>query len=618
MYGWKGKLLRVDLSNQQFREEVIPQEVLHQFIGGKGLGTYYLYREVPPRINPLDSANRFYLAAGPAQGTHIPITGRIAAVSKSPLTSLYIDSQMGGHLGPQLKRAGYDLLIIQGKSEKPVWIHISPEGHAINDATHLWGKTTHEAELSLRKEDSNTQVISTGPAGEHLVRFACLTHNYFRNFGRGGLGAVFGSKQLKAIAIQAENMWIPTPDSDKELALLKTLAQRSRKAKRRGHSLHYHGTPWLVDYANSIGMFPTRNFQATHFEKHKDISDESLDKKYHDEKRRTPCENCVISCAWTFKKSDFKWAPAGITGKIAIPEYETLGLMGGNLGIADTLAIIHANHLCNALGLDTISTGNVIGFLMELSQKGLLPDELKGAKIEFGDASGVLKLLPQIANREGIGDRLAQGTRQFASELGVKAKQVAVHTKGLEYPAWDPRGKLGLGLSYATAAAGSSHLRGWPSTTEPPNASATTVLDSLIEQQNLKVLKDSLIICHFTHSISPRLGIKGCAEILETATGVKSTKESVNEVADRIWLLARMFNNREYDDAPRGYDILPQRFMSEPIPGGPTKGYTAFISPEDFEDSLSELYKRRGCDVDGRPTKTAIQKLGLAKIGSLS
>ncbi len=616
MFGWQGKLLRVDLTTQQIREEAIPQEVLHQFIGGKGLGTYYLYQEVPPRINPLDPMNRFYLAAGPAQGTRIPITGRIAAVSKSPLTNLYIDSQMGGNLGPQLKRAGYDLLIIQGKSEKPAWIQISPNGHAVNDATDLWGKTTHETELALRKADPNTQVLSTGPAGEHLVRFACLTHNYFRNFGRGGLGAVFGAKQLKAIAIQTEKVWIPTPDSEKELSLLKKLAQRSRKAKRRGHSLHYHGTPWLVDYANSIGMFPTRNFQATHFEGHKEISDESIEKKYHDDKRRTPCEGCVISCAWTFKKPDFKWAPAGQTGKIAIPEYETLGLMGGNLGIADTHAIIHANHLCNALGLDTISIGNVIGFLMELSQKGLLPDELKGAKIEFGDANSVLELLPKIANREGIGDRLAQGTRQFASELDGEAHQVAVHTKGLEYPAWDPRGKLGLGLSYATAAAGPSHLRGWPSTTEPPNASATTVLDSLLEQQNLKVLKDSLIICHFTHSISPRLGIKGCAEILETVTGAKATKESVNEAANRIWLLARMFNNREYDDAPRRYDVLPHRFMNEPIPDGPTKGYTAFISHKDFEESLTEFYKRRGCDTDGRPTKITIQNLGLAKMMS--
>jgi aldehyde:ferredoxin oxidoreductase len=339
-----------------------------------------------------------------------------------------------------------------------------------------------------------------------------------------------------------------------------------------------------------------------------------LDKKYHDAKRRKPCEGCVISCAWTFKNPTFQWAPAEQTGEVALPEYETLGLIGGNLGIDNPLGVIHANHLCNILGLDTISAGNVIGFLMELSQHELLPRKLRDAKIEFGDVDSVLKLLPKIANRDGIGDRLAQGTRQFAFELGKDAHKVALHTKGLEFPAWDPRGKLGLGLSYVTAAAGASHLRGWPSTTKPPNASAASVLDSLVEQQNLKVIKDSMVICHFTHSISPRLGLKDCAEILSTVTGIETTVDSVNQVADRIWLLARLFNNREYDDAPRQYDVLPYRFMNEPIPDGPTKGFTAFISSDDFEESLTELYKRRGCDPEGRPTNDAIQKLGLADI----
>jgi aldehyde:ferredoxin oxidoreductase len=562
--------------------------------------------------------NRFYLAAGPAQGTHVPITGRCAAVSKSPLTGLYIDSSMGGYLGPELKRAGFDLLIVQGQSEQRVLIEVHSDRHAIKDARDLWGMTTHETELTLRKHDSKTQVISTGPAGERGVGVACLTHNYFRNFGRGGLGAVFGSKNLKAITIRGEKRWLPVPDTDQERELLKHLSQRARKAKQKGHSLHYHGTPWLVDYSNNIGMFPTKNFQYTQFDGYTNITDEAIEAKYADKKRRTPCENCVISCAWTLKDPQFPDIPPISIGKVGIPEYETLGLMGGNLGIDDIAAIVRFNHECNALGLDTISTGNTIGFLMELTQKKLLPNQFKADRISFGDEKAVLNLIPKIAYREGIGDLLANGVRAFAQHLGEKAEAIAIHTKGLEFPAWDPRGKLGLGLSYATAAAGASHLRGWPSTTKPPETSAVTVLDSLIEQQNLKILKDSLIICHFTHSISPRLGIKDCAKILETVTGTPATVESVNQVADRIWLLARMFNIREYEQPPRHYDVLPPRFLHETVPEGPTKGFTAFTTKEDFAQSLTQLYQRRGCDPEGHPTETTLKALGLADIVAAS
>ncbi len=613
MFGWTGKLLRVDLSTEKISEEVIPEEILHQFIGGKGIGTYYLFKEVPPRIDPLGPLNRFYLVTGPLQGTKIPITGRCAAVSKSPLTQLYIDSQIGGHLGPELKRAGYDMLIIQGKAGKPVWINISPDERAINDATQLWGKTTHETELALRKAEPKTRVISTGPAGEKLVRFACLTHNFFRNFGRGGLGTVFGSKQLKAVAIRGDKRQISTPDSRKELELVKQLSHRAKKAKERGHSLHFHGTSWLVPYANETGQFPTHNFQTTYFEGHEKISAEQLEASVDNQTRRTPCELCVISCAWTIKK-EFPWAPTEKTGEIAMPEYESLGMIGGNLGIDDPQTIIQVNHFCNTIGLDVISTGNVIGLLMEVTQRGLLPKDLQPLGIQFGDKEGLVNLLHKIVAREGIGDILANGTRMFAEQLGPEVEAIAIHGKGLEVPAWDPRGKRGLGLSYVTAAAGASHLRGWPRTTKPPNDKAITVLNSLIEEQNLKILKDSLVICHFTHSISPKFSIKDCMMVLETVTGISASMELVTQAAERIWLLARLFNIREYDNPPREYDILPPRFMKEPVPDGPTKGYTAFINQQDFDESLTELYKRRGCDQDGRPTQEVLQKLGLTTL----
>jgi aldehyde:ferredoxin oxidoreductase len=512
-----------------------------------------------------------------------------------------------------LKRAGYDLLVIQGKSEQPVWLNISPDEIAIRDAGHLWGKTTHEAELALRKEDSKRGVLSIGPAGERLVRFACLTHNYFRNFGRGGLGAVFGAKQLKAIAVRGNSEGIPIPDPDQVDALSKQLIGRARAAKEKGHDLHYHGTPWLVWRSNNAGMFPTRNFQTTHFEHHLKLSPDRLEGIFAQNRRRQPCERCPISCSWVITKT-FPWAPGEETGAVPVPEYETLGLLGGNLGLADAEAVIQANHLCNILGLDTISTGNVIGLLMELESRGELPAIYQKESIEFGDGDGVIQLVRKIGLREGLGDNLAEGTMRFAQKIGTKATPLAMHVKGLEFPAWDPRGKLGLGLSYATAAAGASHLRGWPVTSETPQKSAVSVLPSLVEQQDLKILKDSLIICHFTHSIDPPLDNKDCANIYNVVTGENASEDAVRGIAARIWLLARLFNIREFDIDPRHFDQLPVRLMKEPVPSGPTKGRTAFVSRQDFEKCLTELYHLRGCDDKGHPTPTVINRLGLEKL----
>ncbi len=612
MYGWTGTLLRVDLTKKEFKEETIPQEILSSFLGGKGLATFYLYREVSTGTDPLGPENRFILATGPTQGTRIPITGRCTAVSKSPLTGLYIDSNMGGFFGPELKRAGYDMLIIQGQSTSPVLVQISPGTVKIQDATRYWGKTTQEVEAHLRAKDPKTSVLSIGPAGEKLVKIASLTHEYFRTLGRGGLGAVWGAKHLKALTVRGQSAPIPTPDRARELELIKNLAKRARKAKEKGHSLHYHGTPWLIEYSNSVGMLPTRNFQAAHFEKVESITAEGIEAATHEKLQRRPCEGCVISCSWTIHHP-FPWMQSTNLEIVAKPEYETLAMMGSNLGISDAESVIRLNHLCNLHGLDTISTGNVLGLLMELTERDLLPPHLKTEGVSFGDSQGAIELVQKITERKGIGDRLAEGSRQLAHNLGTDARALALHGRGLEYPAWDPRGKLGLGLSYATAAAGASHLRGWPRTQDTPHKSAVTVLDSLILEQNLKILKDSLIICHFTHSITPRLSIPDCATIFETATGHKATPESVTEIANRIWILARLFNIREYTESPRSYDQLPPRFLYEPIPDGPTKGCTAFVNIQDFETSLTELYHRRGCDTEGQPSKATLSRLGLTR-----
>lgn len=597
------KLLRINLTNKHISKETIPEEVVWKYMGGTGFITYYLYKELEAKIDPLSPQNKIIIAPGPIQGTKIPISGRYAMGAKSPLTGLFLDCNVGGFFGPEIRKAGYDLIIIEGKSEKPVYISIKDDNVEIKDASHLWGKMTHETEDIIRddEQDKKIKVLAIGPAGENLVKISCTTSDRFRNAGRGGMGAVFGSKNLKAIAVRGTRQ----PKNGNPEAIEKVreeLMSRSKSARDNGHLLHYHGTSWLVDLACSLDQFPTRNFQAGEFEEHKKINHETFDRKY--KRYRKPCYNCPVACSELLDASSFEWTDEK---RIAKPEYETLGMIGGNCGIGDAEAIIHANYLCNQLGLDTISTGSAIAMTMEAVEKGFINDK-KYADIRFGNAEKLLELIEMIAYRRDIGNILAEGIVYASKQWNCE--HLAVHSKGLPFAAWDPRGKLGLGLSYATAAVGASHLRGWPSTTEVPDKSALVVLDSLIEQQDLKTIKDSLTICHFTHSIDPPLNIEDTAKIASAVWDRAVSVAEIFEIAKRIWILKRLFNIREYGaQPPKKFDTLPPRFMKEPLPSGRAAGRTAFISEEDFEKSLLTLYKKRGLDENGTPTPETIEKL---------
>ncbi|MHA1691743.1 MAG: aldehyde ferredoxin oxidoreductase C-terminal domain-containing protein, partial [Candidatus Heimdallarchaeaceae archaeon] len=368
--------------------------------------------------------------------------------------------------------------------------------------------------------------------------------------------------------------------------------------------LHKHGTSWLVNIANHNTQFPTRNFQSGEFEDHEKITHEVLDKLYR--RFRRPCFQCPIACSETLDASDFEWTDEK---EIAKPEYETLGMMGGNLGIGDIETIIHVNYLCNQLGLDTISTGSSIAMVMEAVEKGLLKGE-EFENIRFGNKEAIFDLIHKIANREGLGDILADGIVYASKKWNIE--HLAIHSKGLPFAAWDPRGKLGLGLSYATAAVGASHLRGWPATREIPDRSALEIIDSLVHEQDVKTIKDSLTICHFTHSISPPLKFEGCRRIAEAVWDKSVTDEELTNIARRIWLLKRMFNIREYGDKkPFEFDTLPKRFLTEPLPSGRAKGKTAFVNKEDFKKSMLALYEKRGLDKEGYPKAEEIKKLEL-------
>jgi len=602
-------LLRINLTEKISEVEEIPTSIVYDYMGGTGYITYFLYKELEPNIDPLSEKNKIIIAPGPIQGTKIPVSGRYAMGTKSPLTGLFLDCNAGGFLGPEIRFAGYDLIIIEGRSSNPVYISINDNNIQIKNAKNLWGKYVNETELLIReKEDEpKMRVLSIGPAGENLVKFACTTSDNFRNAGRGGLGAVLGSKNLKAIGIKGSKQ--PNNGNKSKIeSIRKDIIRRAKKAKNEGHLLHKHGTSWLVKVSSHLDHYPTRNWMAGEFEDVDKLGHETIAELY--KRFRRPCYQCPIACSETLDASVFDWVEND-RKEIAKPEYETLAMLGGNCGINDVETVIQANYLCNELGLDTISTGSAIAMIMEAKEKGLVEGTAFDG-VEFGNKEKVLELIKKIAYRKDIGDILAEGIAQAAEIWGIQ--DLAIHVKKLPFAAWDPRAKLGLGLSYAVAAVGASHLRGWPSTRDfPDNKSAVEVIDSLIEQQDLKTIKDCLTICHFTHSIQPALQFKDCIDISSAMWDREVTDEELTDIARRVWILKRMFNIREFGDKkPIEFDYLPKRFMEEPLPSGRAEGSTAFKNEQDFIKSRAILYEKRGLDKDGFPIAEELERLGIS------
>ncbi|MHA1200429.1 MAG: aldehyde ferredoxin oxidoreductase family protein [Candidatus Heimdallarchaeaceae archaeon] len=599
------RILRINLTNRKISKEEISEEICKKYIGGTGFIAHYLYKELDPKTEALSPENKIIIAPGPAQGTKIPITGRYVVGALSPLTDHFIDSHVGGFLGPEIRFAGYDLIIIEGKSAKPVYVSIKDDQVEIKDAKHLWGMISYKTEDKV-KEDENEpkmRVMCIGPAGENLVTIACPNADSHRNPGRGGLGAVFGSKNLKAIGVKGSTR--PTNGNQEKIEVLrKEYVARARKNIKAGKGMDKYGTSNAVAFSNEMSQYPTRNWQSGEFEGKEGLSGVTMDEKYTVYKR--PCYQCPIGCSATFDGKDFDWTEKE---EIARPEYETLALLGGNCGIDDFDTVIRANYLCNQLGLDTISAGSAIGMVMEAVEKGLLKGpEFEG--IKFGADEKVFEMLEMIAYRKGFGDILARGVAQAAEHWGIE--DLAIHVKGLPFAAWDPRGRLGLGLSYSTSSVGASHLRGWPATSEVPDKSAVDVVDSLIEQQDYKTLLDCLVVCSFSYALDDGFKYIERQRIMEALWDRDVSKEEMMEIAQRVWITMRMFNVKRYGDKkPIDYDILPKRLMNEPLPSGRAKGSKAFISEEDYNISLQLVYEKRGLDEYGIPKEEEVKKLGI-------
>jgi len=592
LFGWFGKALRVNLNTGDIKEEEIEKKLLTAWLGGRGLGTHMVYCEVPADGNPLGVENKLVFATGPLTGTSFPGSGRFSVSAKSPLTGTIFDSNAGGTWGVRLKSCGFDLLIIEGASATPVFLSIRDGVASLEEAGELWGKDVLETNQALTsKLGKAVSVACIGPAGENQVKFAAIMNDGHRALGRGGLGAVMGAKKLKAIAVSG-NKKVAVADSDK-MDLVVYEANKWVKANPiTSKGLPEFGTPVLVHLFNELGVFPTCNFQGSQFAGAGKISGEAIAETIYS--GRKGCYRCPVQCSRMIKIGNFTMAG---------PEYESLWALGPECGIDDLEVIAKANHLCNLLGLDTISTGVTIGCAMELEERELLKTGLK-----FGDAVGLLQVIKQIAKREGVGELLAEGSRRLADNCGCP--QYGMQVKGLELPAYDPRGMQGMGLGFATSNRGACHLRAYM--VGPEALGVPKMVDRFstggkagltITQQNINAAVDSLSICRF---INLAVSEEYFARALSAATGVNYQPQDLHRIGERIWNLEKLYNLRAGVDS--SFDTLPPRLLKEPIAEGPSLGRTVELEP-----MLAEYYRFRGWDEAGIPTPKKLQELELGE-----
>ncbi|MCT4660259.1 MAG: aldehyde ferredoxin oxidoreductase family protein [Tissierellales bacterium] len=596
MYGYNGRYLRINLSTKEFKVEDLNLDVAKKYIGGRGLGTKFMMDEVDPKVDALSPENKLMVVTGPLTGTATPTGGRYMVVTKSPLTGTIASSNSGGFFGAELKFAGYDMVIFEGKAEKPIYVNIEDDKVEFIDADHIWGKLVGETtDILQEKHGEKSKVLTIGPAGENLSNIAAIMNCKDRAAGRSGVGAVMGSKNLKALVVRGTNK-VQVKDEAALKEVFKESVAKIRKNPVSGEGLPTYGTAILVNVINENGSYPCNNFQTSYDERADEISGETMKEDFL--VKRTACYRCPIACG--------RWCK--VDGQeMAGPEYETLWAFGSDCGIHDLGEVIKANHWCNELGLDTISAGCTLAAAMELRELGLVkPEEINGTPLEFGNADAVVEWTKKLAYRDGFGDKLAEGSYRLAEMYG--RADLSMSVKKQELPAYDPRGIQGQGLQYATSNRGGCHVRGYlisPEILGLPEKLDRLSLDGKAfwakAFQDLTASIDSLGMCLFT---SFALGAPDYARLVNAVCGTEHTEESIMEAGERIWNIEKMFN-LESGISPKE-DKLPKRLLEEPIPEGPSKGWT-----HKLEELLPEYYEIRGWGKDGIPTEDRLQKLGL-------
>ena len=592
MNGWNGKILEIDLATLTHKSYPLDMEMARQYIGGRGLGARLIWDLVGPEVDPLSPENVLIFANGPLTGTGYQTSNRFSVTTKSPLTGTILDANSGGYWGMQFKRTGYDVLIVHGKAQKPVWIEIKGDQVAFHDASELWGMRVFALTEKLGQNNNKRNVLCIGPAGENLTRIAAIMNDRERALARGGPGAVMGSKNLKAIVVEGSER----PEiEDKER--FKFMLYETRKllaaSPLTSQALPEFGTVVLMNIMNTIGALSTRNHQQTQFEGAEAISGEELTEKYL--VKNASCWACPIGCTRISRTEKVEGEG---------PEFETTWAFGAQCGIDNLPAIIEANSLCNDLGLDTISTGSTIACAMELSEKGVIDSDLR-----FGRADLLARCVEDMAYRRDLGAEMADGSLRLATKYGHP--ELSMSAKGLEMPAYDPRGMQGQGLLYATSNRGGCHMRG--------NMVGLEVLglpklidrfqvqgksSFVILHQNSSAAIDSLVICKFTN-----MGVADeyFARVLSAVTGVQYATGDMIKVGERVWNLERLYNLRE--GFTKKDDTLPPRLLQEAPIDGPSQGWVVQLEP-----MLKEYYRSRGWDEEGVPKRRKLEELGLEKL----
>ncbi|MBI5001308.1 MAG: aldehyde ferredoxin oxidoreductase family protein [Euryarchaeota archaeon] len=581
------RCIKVDLTKGT-SEVCEPDKALQRdFVGGKGLGLALLCGS--GLAEPFSPANPLIFLTGPLTGTSINTSNRSCAVTRSPLTGGFLDSHAGGHYGTAIKRAGYDYIYIKGAAKSPVYVRVTPKGAEILEASNLWGKGCIETENALQGRHPGSKVASIGPAGEKLVRFACITTEKYRQYGRGGAGAVMGSKNLKAVVVEGKekiNYHNPDEFSNLNKVLLKELMAHPNRQRR-----YDLGTTMWIRMGQEMGHFlPTRNFKMGEFPGYERLTSETM--KNDLGWKSCGCLNCAIQCS-----KMAKWDGKEVEG----PEYETVAYLGSGCEIADAKAVAEANLLCDDLGLDTISAGVTISFAMEAAEKGLLSAEDNRA-IKFGSSESLLALVKKIAMREGIGDILAEGTRIASRKIGKGSDYFAIQIAGMEISGVNPLGCYSMALALATSDF-ASHTRFWSATDEMSGRLALETLPKYTaDGQDDVNVRNCLIVCDFLP-----FGLDRLAPFVEAGTGQKTTREILMAVGERIHALARAYNMRA--GRTHADDALPARFHEEEMCAGLLRGKR--LTREFFEGQLQEYYRLRGWDEQGRPTNETMERLGI-------
>lgn len=603
MKGVWGNLLDIDLTSGKTKNIVVADEIFKKYLGGRGLGARLLFDLLPPNTEALSPENVLLFLTGPLTGSTAVGSSKFVVVTKSPLTRGWCDSYSSGRIAVEIKKAGYDGLVIRGKANHPCYLKIRDEGIEIREADSIWGKDSFETEKTLKEKDPSLGVSSIGPAGENLCKFACINSDLYRQAGRGGVGAVMGSKRLKAIVVKGKK-GMDLHDRKKMAELNRKNYQRAQKSQVAQARMKY-GTPLTLNITHAGGILPTKNFQFGTWEK----ALEKIDSigVHKSLKSHKACISCFVGCGLITEAEEGRYKGIRVEG----PEYETLGMFGSNLLIDSLPTIIQANVLCDKLGLDTISAGNVIGFMMECFEKGFLsPKVTEGFELHYGDEEAALAAIEMMARRKGLGNIMAEGVKAAAERIGEGSDRFAMHVKGLEFPAYDPRGAFGSGLSYAVSPRGACHRRAWPPAKEilggyPPftTEGKAEMIKGLYDEN---CVLHSLLVCDMPAKFTP-LSLNDYADYFQAVTGESVSHNDFLNIAGRIETLIRMFNVRE--GFARQDDTLPYRTLFEPLLDGPAKGQ--FIGEENLNRMVDDYYHCRGWDSAGVPTDTTLEKYDL-------